>query len=410
MEPCWKIEARDPQSGARAGRLVARDASELPTPLFQPVATAGSVKTLDWHDVSALGYRHVLMNTYHLVVRPGIEAIRRAGGVKAFTGWNGSVLTDSGGYQVHSLSSRRSLREDGVRFTDHIEGSHWHFSPRFTLEAQLAFGVDFAMMLDVCTSLPASRNRTRRDLELTHAWAREQADMWPQLLEEGIRDEGLGISKDKSGATSSSTSSLVPNPYSLIPRLFGIVQGGLYEELRAESAELIGSLPFDGVAIGGLSVGESREDFQRLTAYTSPLLPESKVRYLMGVGEPGDMLFAIAQGIDMFDCVQPTRLARHGTAYTSRGKLNLKLARFAGDERPLDSDCACRVCQSHSRAYLRHLVTLSEHSYARLLTIHNLHFYRWLLCTAREQILAGNYAGWWPDQASAMDAPLPEER
>jgi queuine tRNA-ribosyltransferase len=383
---CWELEARDGASEARAGWLTTRDGTRIPTPLFQPVATAGSLRTLDWRDVQALGYKHVLMNTYHLVVRPGLDVIKQTGGVKSFTGWRGSILTDSGGYQVYSLAARRSIKPDGVRFIDHVEGQRWHFTLESTLRAQLTFGSDFAMCLDVCTGLPAARTRVRRDMELTHAWAREQAALWPEIRE---------------------TASIVHGD-SGTPRLFGIIQGGVHDDLRRESIEVLSSLSFDGLAVGGLAVGEGREDFKRVAALCGPLLPEGQVRYLMGIGEPADLLFAIAQGYDLFDCVQPTRLARHGYAYTRQGKLAIKHARFTGDERPLDPSCRCSVCRSHSRAYLRHLFLLKEHSYAKLLTLHNLYFYRNLLNRARRRIVAGNYGKWWPRQYRALQGMVPE--
>jgi queuine tRNA-ribosyltransferase len=377
---CWQLDARDPDTLARAGYLVTREGQRLPTPLFQPVATAGSLRTLDWHDLGTIGYRHILMNTYHLLVKPGLATIERAGGLKRFTGWSGSILSDSGGYQVHSLAARRSLKADGVAFTDHISGNRWHLTPESVLRAQLAFGVDFAMCLDACTGLPAARRRVARDLELTHAWARKQAQLWPELT------------KDEPQA----------------PRLLGIVQGGLHEDLRRQSIELVASLGFDGVAVGGLSVGESRDDFRRLVSFCGPLLPAGQLHYLMGVGEPADLLFAIAHGFDLFDCVQPTRMARHGLAYTRQGKLPLRQARFAEDQAPVDPGCRCRVCRTYSRAYLRHLLVLKEHSYARLLTLHNLHFYRDLLRRARRQVVAGTYARWWPRHCRATERILPE--
>ena len=380
MANCWEQAAQDPASAARAGWLTTRAGERLMTPLFQPVATAGTLRTLDWRDVLKLGYRHVLMNTYHLVVRPGLAEIERAGGIKRFTGWPGSVLTDSGGYQVHSLAARVSKRPDGLRFTDHVAGGRWHFTPASTLKAQLTLGVDFAMCLDVCTGLPATEKRVRSDMRLTHDWAREQAALWPELV--GGMDSP--------------------------PRLLGIVQGGLFTEMRQESIELIGGLGFDGVAVGGLAVGEAREEFQRLAAYCGPRLPATGVRYLMGLGDPADLLFAIAHGFDLFDCVQPARMARHGHVYSRLGKFQLKHARFAGDERPLDPGCRCYVCRTHSRAYLRHLLMLKEHSYARLLTLHNLYFYRDLLSRARRRILAGNYARWWPRQFINLDRTLPD--
>jgi queuine tRNA-ribosyltransferase len=409
------MDAQDPACRARAGRLIARDGAELPTPLFQPVATAGSLRTLDWADLAAMGYRHVLMNTYHLTVRPGVEALRQAGGVKGFTGWGGSVLTDSGGYQVYSLAAKRVVRADGVRFTDHIAGHRWNFTPRSVLEAQTAFGVDFAMCLDVCTGLPATRKQVQKDMALTHAWAMEQAMLWPEISGRQAADSSqqAECGKQQTGSeppvSSGNPLASLPAADCLLPaRLFGIVQGGLEEDLRRESAEYISALPFDGVAVGGLAVGEEREDFLRFTELTGALLPAERPHYLMGVGDPADLLFAIAHGFDMFDCVQPARMARHGLVYTSQGKLALRNARYVDDMRPLDEHCACRVCALHSRAYLRHLLMLEEHSYARLLTLHNLAFYKALLDSAREQIMHGAYAQWWPEQYALLDRKLPD--
>jgi queuine tRNA-ribosyltransferase len=402
MHNPFTLEASD--GLARAGHLTTMSGEQLPTPLFQPVATAGSLKTLDWRDASRLGYRHVLMNTYHLAVRPGVERIRQYGGVKPFTGWGGSVLTDSGGYQVFSLAAKRSIRESGVSFTDHIEGARHEFTPRSVLEAQLAFGVDFAMALDICTGLPASRNRVARDMQITHAWAKIQSELLPGLLgRTGAQPVNLQASEaSQVGERGRAELHKGSNPPQDLNRrgagstsLFGIVQGGLEEDLRLESIQAISALPFGGVAVGGLAVGEPREDFLRLTAFCGPKLPTERVRYLMGVGTPADLLYAIAHGFDMFDCVQPTRMARHGTAYTRRGTVNLSQARFADDARPLDERCRCYTCRTHSRAYLRHLFTLKEHSYARLLTLHNLHFYRQLMRVCRRKIVAGTYREWW---------------
>jgi queuine tRNA-ribosyltransferase len=423
VDGCWTLEARDTDeaqpgaNAARAGYLIARDGTALPTPLFQPVATAGSLKTLDWRDVTDLCYGHVLMNTYHLAAKPGVAAIAARGGVKAFTGWRGSVLTDSGGYQVHSLAARRSLKPDGVHFTDHIEGKRFNFSPRFVLEAQLKLGVDFAMCIDVCTGLPATRKQVARDLELTHNWAREQAQLWPELVgasgqrvaarlsRVGPAHEMHSYTRNPAHAMRSYTeSSTSCGP----PRLLGIVQGGLFEDLRAESAELVGSLGFDGVAVGGLAVGESPEELRRMVEFTAPLLPPDRVRYLMGVGDPADMLHAIGAGFDMFDCVQPTRMARHGVAYTRNGKLSIRQSRFADDDRPLDPQCRCRTCARHSRAYLRHLFILKEHSYARLTTWHNLALYRDLTRGARRAIVAGKYAGWSKGRITKLARDLPD--
>ena len=242
----------------------------------------------------------VLMNTYHLVVDPGHEQIRRAGGLKAYSGWKGSILTDSGGYQAFSLAARRSIKPEGVKFTDHLHGNQWLFSPEFTLGAQLDMGVDFAMPIDVCTGLPADRKQVIKDMGFTHDWIREQVRIWPDLVEK----RALPGESD--------------------PSLFAIAQGGLEEDLREQSIQLVSDLNPGGIAVGGLAVGEPREDFLRLTEFCGSRLPADKVHYLMGVGEPSDLVFAVAMGFDMFDCVQPTRMARHGSAYTNQGRLQIK--------------------------------------------------------------------------------------
>ncbi|MCC7478758.1 tRNA guanosine(34) transglycosylase Tgt [bacterium] len=400
MPGVWKLQARDPATQARSGWLRSMDGRRLPTPLFQPVATAASLKTLDWQDLRRIGYRHVLMNTYHLVVRPGLESIAGFGGIKPFSGWAGSVLTDSGGYQVYSLAARRSIRPDGVRFSDHIGGQRWHFSPEFVLRAQLCFGVDFAMPLDICTGLPATRERTAKDMALTHSWAREQAQLWPELL---ARQQAAARKGERGRKAAHASSRVHP------PALFGIVQGGLEEDLRRESAQFVAAQGFDALAVGGLAVGEPREDFLRLTAFCGPLLPADKVRYLMGVGNPADLLHAIAAGFDMFDCVQPTRMARHGVLYTRQGLLRMNNARFRDDARPVDPRCACPTCAGHSRAYLRHLLKLQEHSYARFATLHNLQFYYDLMRQARRKIRKGRFGAWYPAAALRLAADLPAD-
>lgn len=385
MRKCFELEATDPGSGARAGWLTDRSGSRLPTPLFQPVATSASLKTLDWADLEKIGYKHVLMNTYHLVVDPGSELIRSAGGVKPWSGWRGSVLSDSGGYQAFSLAAQRSLKPGGVQFTDHLHGGRYLFSPEFTLSAQLDFGVDFAMPIDVCTGLPAERKRVIKDMRFTHDWLEEQVRIWPQLIEQRAL------------------------PAALPPALFGIVQGGLEEDLREQSIQLVCDSGVDALAVGGLAVGEPREDFLRLTEFCGQRLSKDKAHYLMGVGEPADLVFAVAMGFDMFDCVQPTRMARHGSAYTRHGRLQIKNSRFRDDPRPLDPLCRCMVCRRYSRSYVNHLCRLKEHSYARLLTWHNLAFYLDLMKKLRRWILAGSFGVRWRPLYQQLNQRLPDD-
>lgn len=384
MQRHFQLEAQDPGSRARAGWLRDRNGGLIATPFFQPVATAASIKTLDWADLEKIGYGHVLMNTYHLVVDPGPELIRRHGGVKAWSGWKGSVLTDSGGYQAFSLAARRSLKPGGVEFTDHLHGNRHLFSPRFTLSAQLDFGVDFVMPIDVCTGLPAERKRVLKDMRFTHDWLAEQVRIWPGLVEERA----------------------LPARYP--PLLFGIGQGGLEEDLRKQSIQMVCESGVDALAVGGLAVGEPREDFLRLTEFTGGLLPDGMVHYLMGVGEPADLVFAVAMGYDMFDCVQPTRMARHGSAYTRNGRMQLKNTRYRDDDKPLDPKCRCMVCRRYSRSYINHLVRLKEHSYARLLTWHNLYFYRDLMQRLRRMVISGSFGRRWQGLYAELDRRLPE--
>ncbi|MCB1186683.1 tRNA guanosine(34) transglycosylase Tgt [bacterium] len=382
---CFELEALDPGSQARAGWLTDRNGKRLPTPLFQPVATSASLKTLDWADLEKIGYRHVLMNTYHLVVDPGTEPIRAAGGVKQWSGWRGSVLTDSGGYQAFSLAARRSLKPGGVEFTDHLHGGRHLFSPEFTLTAQLNLGVDFVMPIDVCTGLPAERKRVIKDMRFTHDWLAQQVRLWPELAGR------LALPADNQ------------------PVLFGIAQGGLEEDLREQSIQLVSESGVDSIAIGGLAVGEPREDFLRLTEFCGQRLPADKVHYLMGVGEPADLVFAVAMGFDMFDCVQPTRMARHGSAYTRHGRLQIKNSRFRDDNRPLDPQCRCQVCRRYSRSYINHLQRTGEHTAARLLTWHNLAFYRDLMKRLRRLIVNGTFGKRWQRLYRDLNGRLPED-
>ncbi|MEZ5336745.1 MAG: tRNA guanosine(34) transglycosylase Tgt [bacterium] len=385
MRNPFELEQRDPGSLARAGWLTDRSGNRLPTPLFQPVATSASLKTLDWADLEKIGYAHVLMNTYHLVVDPGSELIRRHGGVKAWSGWRGSVQTDSGGYQAFSLAARRSLKPDGVEFTDHLHGGRHLFSPEFTLRSQLNFGVDFAMPIDVCTGLPAERRRVIKDMRFTHDWLAQQVRIWPELVEQHAL------------------------PAALPPVLFGIAQGGLEEDLREQSIQLVANSGVQAMAVGGLAVGEPREDFLRLTEFCGQRLPEERVHYLMGVGDPADLVFAVAMGFDMFDCVQPTRMARHGSAYTRQGRMQLKNSRFRDDPRPLDPKCRCMVCRRYSRSYLNHLIRTGEHSAARLLTWHNLAFYLDLMKRLRRLITGGSFGRRWRGIYAELNRRLPDD-
>ena len=351
--------------GARRGRLTL-DHGSVETPAFMPVGTAGTVKAARWSDVETAGAEIVLANTYHLMLRPGGDVVRRLGGLHRFVGWDRPILTDSGGYQVMSLAGSRTLSEEGVLFRSHVDGSAHALSPERAVDLQLGdFGVDVAMVLDECTPYPATEDAAKASMELTHRWARRAVERRDALF--GTRGAGA---------------------------LFGIVQGGMFPGLRDQSAAAIAELPFDGIACGGLSVGEPKEEMRAMVAHTGPLLPAGRPRYLMGVGRPDDLLHAVAQGFDMFDCVLPTRAARHGLLYTSRGTLAIKHARYREDEAPPDPACGCPTCRRHSRAYLRHLYVAGEPSAATLMTVHNLTAILDLMRGIREALDANRYATW----------------
>jgi queuine tRNA-ribosyltransferase len=350
-------------SGPRRGRLTL-DHGTVETPAFLPVGTAGTVKAVRWSDLETAGAEIVLANTYHLMLRPGGDTIRRLGGLHRFVGWDRPILTDSGGYQVMSLAGSRTLSEEGVVFRSHVDGSKHALTPERAVDLQLGdFGVDVAMVLDECTPYPATKDEARASMNVTYRWAARAA----------ARREALGARR---GA------------------LFGIVQGGMYPDLRAESVERTAALPFDGVACGGLSVGEPKDEMRAMVAHTARLLPEDKPRYLMGVGRPDDLIDAVARGFDLFDCVLPTRAARHGLLYTAQGSLAIKHARFREDAAPPDAACICPTCRRHSRAYLRHLFVAGEPTAATLLTVHNLTAILDLMRGIREALAANRFAEW----------------
>lgn len=357
MAISFNVTARDTGSHARAGTITT-ERGEVRTPAFLPVGTAGTVKGIWPAQLKAMGYQCVLANTYHLYLRPGHERIRRLGGVHRFMGWDRPVLTDSGGYQVFSLSSLRSVSDDEVAFRSHIDGSRHVLSPEFAVEVQEALGSDIRMVLDECVEYPAGRREVEEAVRRTTVWARRS----------------LAVSRREEGG------------------LFGIVQGGMLPELRKRSVEEICALPFPGFAIGGVSVGEGKQLLRETVDFTAPLLPTGKPRYLMGVGTPEDILFAVSRGVDIFDCVLPTRNARTGMLFTSAGPVSIKQARYADDPRPPDEKCDCPTCLTFSRAYLRHLYLQKEILSSMALTVHNLHFYRQWMERIREAISNGNLA------------------
>ncbi len=350
----FEITAQDKDSGARLGRITTSHGT-VETPAFMPVGTRATVKAMAPWELEELGFELLLANTYHLYLRPGVELIEQAGGLHNFMGWKGSLLTDSGGYQVFSLSKTLKLSEEGVSFRSVYDGSEHFLSPEVAVAAQESMGVDIAMVLDECVAYPTEKPYVEQSVQLSADWAR-------RCKESQTREETV---------------------------LFGIVQGGMFPDLRQRSAELTREIDFPGYGIGGFSVGEPQETMLELMTDLAPKLPGDAPRYLMGVGDPVGLIESIALGVDLFDCVLPTRLARNGTAWTSRGKLNIKNARHGTDLGPLDDACNCPACRTFSRAYLRHLYINREILALRLLTHHNLAFIATFMRNCRDAILAG---------------------
>jgi queuine tRNA-ribosyltransferase len=345
----------DRQTGARAGILHTAH-GDVPTPVYCPVGTQATVKSLDPRDLAELDTPMILGNTYHLYLRPGADLVERMGGLHAFMGWHRPILTDSGGYQVFSLRDLRQVDDDGVTFRSHIDGSTHRFTPESVVRIQEQLGSDIAMVLDECAE-PEDHAYNREALRRTHLWAERclQAHQRPDQA------------------------------------LFGIVQGGIHADLRAQSATHLASLGFPGYAIGGLSVGESKADMHRILRVLNPIMPAAKPRYLMGVGSPEDIVQCVGLGVDMFDCVLATRLARNGAVFTPEGRVNLRNAQFREDPRPIQADCDCYTCRTFTRAYLRHLIIAKEILAARLNTIHNLAFMLRLARDVRQAILEDRF-------------------
>ena len=357
MTLSWQHEAQD--GAARAGVLHTAHGT-VPTPVFMPVGTAGTVKAMTADAVRATGARMVLGNTYHLMLRPGAERIARLGGLHRFMDWHGPILTDSGGFQVMSLAGLRKMDADGVTFQSHVDGSRHRLTPERSVEIQHLLGADVTMCFDECTPFPATHEQAATSMRLSMRWAARSREAF-------VPRAGHG--------------------------LFGIVQGSVFPDLRAESVAALTNIGFEGYAVGGLAVGEGQEAMFTTLECTTPLLPSDKPRYLMGVGTPSDLIGAVRRGIDMFDCVMPTRSGRTGRAYTRGGVINIRNARHAEDNRPLDPGCACPACRNHSRAYLHHLFKANEMLGPMLLTWHNIQYYQDLMAELRAGILAGDLAG-----------------
>lgn len=361
----FKLVTTNTPSKARAGLLVT-DHGVVETPIFMPVGTVGTVKTLSPRDLRENGAQIILGNTYHLYLKPGTDILEQAGGLHRFNGWEGPILTDSGGFQVYSLDDLRRLSEKGVEFRSHWDGSRHFFSPERVVDIQRVIGSDIMMVLDQCIANPSDVLTAQEAHRLTLRWA------------------------ERSRRQFEATRPL----YGHRQFQFGIVQGGIYPHLRRESAEALMALGFEGYAIGGLAVGESMEKRNEITDFCTDILPENQPRYLMGVGTPADILEAIERGVDMFDCVIPTRNARNGTVFTTDGKLVIRNAKYKSDFSPMDASCDCYACQNFSRAYIRHLFNVNEVLGLRLATVHNIHFYLKLVKEARQAIISNTFPAW----------------
>jgi queuine tRNA-ribosyltransferase len=362
----FKIAKHDPLSKARAGEIETGH-GKIQTPIFMPVGTAGAVKGVHLHEVrDDINAQIILGNTYHLYLRPGLDIIEKAGGLHQFNGWDKPLLTDSGGYQVYSLSDQRKIKEEGVKFKSHIDGSYHFFTPEYAIDIQRIIGADIIMAFDECTPYPCDYKYAKRSMHMTHRWLKRCVDHF----------------------------STTEAKYGFEQTLFPIVQGSTYTDLRAQSAEKIASFELEGNAIGGLSVGEPAEEMYAMTDVVCSILPEDKPRYLMGVGTPVNLLENVALGVDMFDCVMPTRNGRNGMLFTSEGIINIKNKKWEDDFSPIDPNGTSYVDSTYSKAYLRHLFAAKENLGGQIASIHNLAFYLWLMEEARKQILAGTFSTW----------------
>ncbi len=360
--PGFDFQLLHTDGGARAGELATPHGKAL-TPFFMPVATQATIKGLTPEEVKAVGAQMVLSNAYHLYLRPGVETVRKIGGLRRFMGWDGPILTDSGGFQAFSMGPLRKVTDEGIRFRSHIDGSEHMFTPQLATANQEGLGADIIMCFDQCIAYGASEKQVRQAMERTHRWAQACFDA------------------HQTSPTGAATGQA----------LFGIVQGGTFQELRDESARAISAIPFHGYAVGGLAVGENKEQMYRFTGQVADLLPQDKPRYLMGVGSPEDLVEGVARGIDMFDCALPTRVARNGSLFTPEGRVDITKSRYAEQQGPLDETCDCYTCRNYSTAYLRHLFRAKELLGLRLASIHNLRFVLALMDRIRTSILEDRF-------------------
>ena len=362
----FKLQAQDPLSKARAGEITT-DHGTIQTPIFMPVGTAGTVKAVHQHELKDdIQAQIILGNTYHLYLRPGLDVLESAGGLHKFNGWSGPILTDSGGYQVYSLSEVRKIKEEGVTFRSHIDGSKHLFTPENVMDIQRTIGADIIMAFDECTPYPCDYIYAKKSIEMTHRWLKRCCERFDST------EPKYGYSQT----------------------LFPIVQGSVYKDLRVKSAEVIASFEREGNAIGGLSVGEPAEEMYAMTELVCDILPEQKPRYLMGVGTPVNILENIALGVDMFDCVMPTRNARNGMLFTKNGIINIKNEKWKNDFSAIEDDSDLTADRFYTKAYLRHLIHSGEMLGAQIATLHNLHFYLWLVKEARNKVISGEFYDW----------------
>lgn len=374
----FSLQHSDPGSNARAG-LIETDHGNIPTPIFMPVGTAGTVKAVHQRELrNDIDAKIILGNTYHLYLRPGTNVLEEAGGLHKFNGWDRPILTDSGGYQVYSLAASRKITEEGVKFQSHVDGSRHLFTPEGVMDIQRTIGADIIMAFDECTPYPCPADYAAKSLDMTHRWLQRCIDRFDST------EPKYGYSQ----------------------ALFPIVQGSVYPDLRKKSAEFVANLNREGNAIGGLSVGEPDEDMYAMTGLVCDLLPNDKPRYLMGVGTPANILEGIALGVDMFDCVLPSRNARHGMLYTSEGIINIKNKKWERDFSPVDPQGIVFADTEYSKAYLRHLLVTNERLAGQIATLHNLGFYLWLVRTARQKIEEGTFASWKNDMVKRVTQRL----
>jgi len=373
----FEVIAVDSETKARAG-IIKTPHGDVPTPVFMPVGTQGTVKTMPWRDLIDFGVRIILSNTYHLYLRPGHELIARLGGLHKFIGWKRAILTDSGGFQVFSMAELTKISDEGVRFQSIYNGGYHFFTPEKAVEVQFALRPDIMMSFDQCTSYPINFDDAKKAVERTSRWAKRGYEHWRRLID-----------NDKNPETA--------------PSLFGIIQGSVYPELRKMSAEDILAIDFDGYAIGGLSVGEPKHEMFEMVSILEPMMPEDKPRYLMGVGKPEDIIQAVAMGMDMFDCVIPTRNARNGSVYTWAGKMSLKASYYMDDPRPIDPNCQCYTCRNYSRAYIRHLFSAGELLAPYLATHHSLYFFSEFMREIRQAIIENRFGEFMKDFLSSFD-------